>query len=132
MISEADKKTIRDIAKKYHIKRVLLFGSCLCPDKESNDIDIAIEGIPPLNFYKFYGDLLFALPKPVDIIDFSNNSKSIGKTTKLSLLGIWIVTLLVAIFFGTRQFMNSAYDGTVTNSQEIHYITTDTFGNKNG
>ena len=56
----------------------------------------------------------------------SNNSKSIGKTTKLSLLGIWIVTLLVAIFFGTRQFMNSAYDGTVTNSQEIYYSTTDT------
>jgi hypothetical protein len=56
----------------------------------------------------------------------SNNSKSIGKTTKLSLLGIWIVTLLVAIFFGTRQFMNSAYDGTVTNSQEIYYSTSDT------
>lgn len=56
----------------------------------------------------------------------SNNTKSIGKTAKLSLLGIWIVTLLVAIFFGTRQFMNSAYDGTVTNSQEIYYSTTDT------
>ena len=75
MITEADKKTIRDIAKKYHVKRVLLFGSCLCPDKESNDIDIAIEGILPKNFYKFYGDLLFALPKPVDIIDLSKNSK---------------------------------------------------------
>jgi len=75
MITEADKKTIRDIAKKYHVKRVLLFGSCLCPDKESNDIDIAIEGIFPQNFYKFYGDLLFALPKPVDIIDLSKNSK---------------------------------------------------------
>jgi len=56
----------------------------------------------------------------------SNNTKSIGKTTKLSLLGIWIVTLLVAIFFGTRQFMNSAYDGTVTNSQEIYFSTSDT------
>ena len=56
----------------------------------------------------------------------SNNTKSIGKTAKMSLLGIWIVTLLVAIFFGTRQFMNSAYDGTVTNSKEIYYNTTDT------
>jgi phage shock protein PspC (stress-responsive transcriptional regulator) len=56
----------------------------------------------------------------------SNNTKSIGKTTKLSLLGIWIVTLLVAIFFGTRQFMNSAYDGTATNTQEIFYSKTDT------
>jgi len=56
----------------------------------------------------------------------SNNSKSIGKTTKLSLLGVWIVTLLVAIFFGTRQIMNSAYDGTATNTQEIFYSKTDT------
>ena len=56
----------------------------------------------------------------------SNNTKSIGKTTKLSLLGVWIVTLLVAIFFGTRQIMNSAYDGTATNTQEIFYSKTDT------
>ncbi len=56
----------------------------------------------------------------------SNNTKTIGKTAKLSLLGIWIVALLVAIFFGTRQFMNSAYDGTVTNTQEIYYNVTDT------
>ncbi len=56
----------------------------------------------------------------------SNNTKSIGKTTKLSLLGVWIVALLVAIFFGTRQFMNSAYDGSVTNTQELMYSTSDT------
>lgn len=56
----------------------------------------------------------------------SNNTKSIGKTAKFSLLGIWIVALLVAIFFGTRQFMNSAYDGSVTNTHELIYSTTDT------
>jgi len=56
----------------------------------------------------------------------SNNTKSVGKTTKLSLFGIWIVALLVAIFFGTRQFMNSAYNGSVTNTQEIIYSPTDT------
>ena len=56
----------------------------------------------------------------------SNNTKSIGKTAKFSLLGIWIVALLVAIFFGTRQFMNSAYDGSVTNTQELIYSPADT------
>ena len=56
----------------------------------------------------------------------SNNTKSIGKTTKLSLLGVWIVALLVAIFFGTRQFMNSAYDGSVINTQELIYSPSDT------
>ncbi|WKK66964.1 PspC domain-containing protein [Lutimonas zeaxanthinifaciens] len=56
----------------------------------------------------------------------SNNTKSIGKTAKLSLLGVWIVALLVAIFFGTRQVMNSAYDGSITNTQELYFDTTDT------
>ena len=56
----------------------------------------------------------------------SNNTKSIGKTAKLSLLGIWIVALLIAIFFGTRQFMNSAYDGTISNTQELLYSPMDT------
>ncbi len=56
----------------------------------------------------------------------SNNTKSIGKTAKFSLLGIWIVALLVTIFFGTRQYMNSAYDGSVTNTQELIFSVTDT------
>jgi predicted nucleotidyltransferase len=77
MITEAEKKIIKKISRKYNIKRVLLFGSCLLPDKESADIDIAIEGISPQDFYKFYGDLLFSLPKPVDILDLSGTSKFI-------------------------------------------------------
>jgi phage shock protein PspC (stress-responsive transcriptional regulator) len=56
----------------------------------------------------------------------SNNAKSIGKTAKLTLVGIWLVALLVTIFFGTRQFMRSAYDGTVTNNTEINFNTMDT------
>lgn len=60
----------------------------------------------------------------------SNNTKTIGKTAKMSLLGIWIVALLITIFFGTRQFMNSAYDGSVTNSQELLFLPTDTLSVK--
>jgi hypothetical protein len=56
----------------------------------------------------------------------SNNTKSIGKITKLTLLGIWLVALLTMIFFGTRQFMRSAYDGTVTNNKEIMFNSMDT------
>ena len=77
MITAAEKKIIKNISKKYHIKRVLLFGSCLLPDRENTDIDIAVEGISPVDFFKFYGDLLFALPKPVDVIDLTRTSKFI-------------------------------------------------------
>lgn len=60
----------------------------------------------------------------------SNNSKSIGKTTKLSLFGVWIVALLFAIFFGTKQFMQTAYDGSVSESQEVSLFMSDTLAIK--
>lgn len=38
MITKEDKKAIRKISREYHAKRVILFGSCLSPDKDSRDI----------------------------------------------------------------------------------------------
>jgi phage shock protein PspC (stress-responsive transcriptional regulator) len=60
----------------------------------------------------------------------SNNTKTIGKTAKLSLFGIWIVALLSTIFFGTRQYMQTAYDGSVIDSHEITYVESDTLSLK--
>jgi len=51
MIAESDKQKIREISEKYHAKRVLLFGSCLDVTRESRDIDIAVEGISPEDFF---------------------------------------------------------------------------------
>ena len=75
MIADIDRKTIEEISKRYHAKRVFLFGSSLIPGRESMDIDIAVEGIPPKEFYRYYGDLLFALSKSIDVIDLSGTSK---------------------------------------------------------
>ena len=77
MITEKDKKIIRQISKKYRVKRVLLFGSSLDQKKSSNDIDIAVDGVSPKDFFKYYGDLLLQLSKPVDVIDLSVSSKFI-------------------------------------------------------
>ena len=77
MISEKDKQIIREISRKYQVRRVLLFGSGLLPYKESRDIDIGVEGIPAEDFFRFYGDLMFALSKPVDVVDLSGDSKFI-------------------------------------------------------
>lgn len=66
---------IKEIAAKYRVKRVLLFGSSLSVDKESRDIDIGVEGIEEKDFFTFYGELLFALSKPVDVIDLSTKSR---------------------------------------------------------
>jgi uncharacterized protein len=75
MIDDADKKLIEQIARKYRAKRVVLFGSSLSPARESRDIDIAVEGIEGKDFFTFYGELLCALSKPVDVVDLSTKSR---------------------------------------------------------
>ena len=55
MISERDKKSISDIAKKYKVKKVFLFGSASVSE-EGHDIDLAVEGISARDFFKFYSE----------------------------------------------------------------------------
>ena len=75
MISQADRQTVRTLCRQYGVKKALLFGSCLEAGREAADIDLAVEGIPPGDFFRFYGDLMFALSKPVDVVDLSGRSK---------------------------------------------------------
>jgi len=74
MISESDKEIISQCAKKYKVSSIYLFGSSLDRDSEPNDIDLAVEGIRPNVFFKFYGELLRSLSKPVDLVDLSRKS----------------------------------------------------------
>jgi predicted nucleotidyltransferase len=75
MITDKDRQIIVKTAAKYHATQVVLFGSSLSLDSESRDIDIGVEGIEDKDFFTFYGDLLCALSKPVDVIDLSSKSR---------------------------------------------------------
>jgi predicted nucleotidyltransferase len=76
MISADDRKKIAVIAARYAAKRVLLFGSSASDtESEPRDIDVAVEGVDPSQFFSFYGDLIFALSKPVDLVDLETRSK---------------------------------------------------------
>ncbi len=75
MIADRDRRIIEEIAATYHVNHVVLFGSSLSPDKESRYIDIGVEGIEAKDFFAFYGGLLCALPKPVDVVDLSMKSR---------------------------------------------------------
>jgi uncharacterized protein len=75
MITERDKKKISVISEKYNAKRVLLFGSSVSSSGRARDIDIAVEGIAPGDFFRYYGELMFELSKPVDVIDFSQKTQ---------------------------------------------------------
>lgn len=75
MLKKSDHRKILEVSRKYHIEKVLLFGSSLLAERESHDIDIAIEGIAPKDFFAYCGELLLILSKPVDVIDLSVQSK---------------------------------------------------------
>ncbi len=74
MISKRDKEIITQCAKKYSISSIYLFGSSVDRNCEYNDIDLAVKGIKPELFFKFYGELLRSLSKPVDLVDLSRKS----------------------------------------------------------
>jgi len=76
MITAEEKRTITNITQKYKASRVLLFGSAL-NQVDYEDIDIAVDGIPDEDFYAFYGELMCALSKSIDIVDLSKKSKFI-------------------------------------------------------
>ena len=69
MITREDRTAIEGLAKQYKVARVVLFGSCADPHHEGHDIDLGVEGVSPEAFFRFYGDLIFAVSKPVDLVD---------------------------------------------------------------
>lgn len=74
MISNEDKYQLLEIAKRYNVSKIYLFGSNISSGSETNDIDLAVEGISGSLFFKFYSELIFALSKPVDLIDLKKKS----------------------------------------------------------
>ena len=74
MISAEIEETIRECAREFDVKAVWIFGSSLEDESVAHDIDLAVEGIPAEMFFKFYARLFLALPKPVDLVDLSQDT----------------------------------------------------------
>jgi len=68
-----DRSKIVELADKYQVNRIILFGSSALSEQIGNDIDLAVEGIVPKKFFEFYGELFFSLSQPVDLIDISDS-----------------------------------------------------------
>jgi predicted nucleotidyltransferase len=73
MISAKLIEIVKACAEEFGVKSVWLFGSAAKDETTATDIDIAIEGLAPEKFFDFYGRLFFELPKPVDLVDLSQN-----------------------------------------------------------
>lgn len=71
-ILEAELAKIVGISKEFGVRIVLLFGSCLEDIKSARDIDIAVSGVKPREFFKYYGRVSMAVDDEVDIIDLDD------------------------------------------------------------
>lgn len=73
MISSNLQQVVRSAAQDFDVEAVWLFGSAVEDETTARDIDLAVEGLPCQRFFDFYSRLYFALPKPVDLVDLSQN-----------------------------------------------------------
>jgi len=71
MLSVAEQEVIERYAREFGVRAVWLFGSSLKEGAEARDIDLAVEGLRPELFFKFYARLAWALEKPVDLVDLA-------------------------------------------------------------
>jgi len=71
MVSSNIREIIKACGEEFGVKSVWLFGSAAEDDTKAKDIDLAVEGLAPERFFDFYGRLFFELPKPVDLVDLS-------------------------------------------------------------
>jgi predicted nucleotidyltransferase len=68
-------KRAAEILRSYGATEVYLFGSVPKGTyTTSSDIDLAVRGIPPKDFYGAVGEMLFALDRSVDLIDLDGGT----------------------------------------------------------
>ena len=75
MLNTSDQRIIEMYAKQFGVKEIYLFGSSLEEEENAQDIDLAVRGIAPVDFFDLYGKLLRYLSKPVDLVNLSNPSR---------------------------------------------------------
>ncbi len=78
-VFETELEKIITISKEFAAEKVLLFGSCLEDIESAQDIDIAVSGIKPREFFKYYGKVSMAVDDEVDIIDLDDIRQHLRK-----------------------------------------------------
>jgi predicted nucleotidyltransferase len=76
---ETELAKIISISKEFGVQKVLLFGSCLEDVNLARDIDIAVSGIKPREFFKYYGRVSMAVDDEVDIVDLDDIREHLHK-----------------------------------------------------
>lgn len=78
-IFEKEVAKIVDISEEFGAQKVLLFGSCLEDIDAAHDIDVAVSGIKPRDFFKYYSKVSMAVEDEVDIVDLDDAREHLYK-----------------------------------------------------
>ncbi|MFV1951431.1 MAG: nucleotidyltransferase family protein, partial [Nitrospinota bacterium] len=71
-ILKSELERIVEISIEFGAEKVLLFGSSLEDIESAQDIDIAVSGIKPREFFEYYGKVSMEVDDEVDIIDLDD------------------------------------------------------------
>ena len=72
IVLKTELEKIITISKEFGVGKILLFGSCLGDIESAQDIDIAVSGIKPREFFKYYGKVSMSVDDEVDIVDLDD------------------------------------------------------------
>ena len=68
--TKATVERIVEVLKGFGAKEVYLFGSAATGQMhEGSDLDFAVAGLPPREFYRAVADAMLAAGEPIDVVD---------------------------------------------------------------
>ena len=73
-LSEADRQAIVEEARDAGIGEVYVFGSVLADHGEPQDIDVAVDAVPPGALFRFYAALSRRLSKRLGVVDLGQRN----------------------------------------------------------
>lgn len=82
MIPAQDLQKALRLAQKYRIEKLYVVGSALDDPIQANDYDFVVEGVPSGAYFPFYGELMQAMPKSVDLILLTNDGSRFEKLVR--------------------------------------------------
>lgn len=71
-VFEKELEKIIAISKEFGAEKVFLFGSCVEDIESAQDIDIAVRGIKPREFFGYYGKVSMVVDDEVDLVDLDD------------------------------------------------------------
>lgn len=75
MITDEQINKCLEVAKRYGVKKLVLFGSALYDRSNARDIDLLCDGVEGREFFKMGADMENETMKSVDIIPMSPDSR---------------------------------------------------------